>query len=328
MNAPEEAVGPTLRAAREELRLSVPEVGTVLKVPNRVVEDIEAERFDALPARVFTRAYIRNYAALVRLDPETVLCAYDRQTGQNELAEIEARPLVAVPRSVVALAKRLRPPGRPSWVFGGTVVLIAALASLFLWIVSSGESPSAPAPVDQSNEASARDAERRVASVDEASPESATAPVPPSNERVEPAPGAVVERETAGSGTSERETPAAEGASASAPLDSTDGLPAGLADSAQAFASLSNPLTYTPGEDHALVFHFTHDCWVVVLDGAGNALHEDLERAEDRLEVRGEAPFTITLGYAPGVTLEYNGEAVMLAQHTNDNGVAKLVLGL
>ena len=52
------------------------------------------------------------------------------------------------------------------------------------------------------------------------------------------------------------------------------------------------------------------------------------KRAGDHLEVRGEAPFTITLGYAPGVQLEYNGESVMLAQHTNDNDVAGLVLGL
>ena len=82
-----------------------------------------------------------------------------------------------------------------------------------------------------------------------------------------------------------------------------------------------------PGDDHVLIFHFTHDCWVQVFDAAGGVLHEDLERAEGGLEVRGDAPFTITLGYAPGVNLEYNGERVMLAQHTHDN-VAKLALGL
>ena len=75
-----------------------------------------------------------------------------------------------------------------------------------------------------------------------------------------------------------------------------------------------------------LEFLFSDDCWVEVRGGEGELLHMDLARAGDTLNVTGDAPFSIVLGYAPGVRLTYNGDAVALGPHTR-NRKAELVLG-
>ena len=309
--------GSALRDARDALGLSVSEVATRLKVPKTVVENIEAERLDALPARVFARAHIRSYASLVELDPDEMVSAYDRKTGQEESAEIESRPQATLPGVLVALRKSLRLTRMQSWVFGGTVILFTALAGIFLWFAWPSEAPvvSGPAgqPVEQSSRASTEDDVEPVSSAEGDLYESSTpadAPDGPVAQDEAPVPDAVADAISGGSPDAPPDGPAEE-----------------LSEIQQALASLSNPLTYTPGDAHVLVFHFSSDCWVEVLDAAGALLHQDLERAGDRLEVRGDAPFSITLGYAPGAQLEYNGDPVMLSQHTH-NDVARLVLGL
>lgn len=75
-----------------------------------------------------------------------------------------------------------------------------------------------------------------------------------------------------------------------------------------------------------LTFEFSDDCWVEVRSTGGGNLYSDLGRADSRLELVGQGPFRILLGYAPGVQVFFNDEAVPLAPHTRDN-VATLVLG-
>lgn len=307
--------GPELRAARERLGLSVREVATSLKVPTEAVSSIEDEQFDALPARVFTRAYLRSYAELVGLDADALLWAYDQKTNPEEMEEVEARRSGPVLGVVAALMRDAKQHPLQSWVFGGTVVLFAALAGLFLWFAWPSDAPTAPVPAEER----ARDSLGRA--VQPASPaDDVPAPVPNEPPAIDP-PFAPSETAVSDSSPAARPDPR--------PIGPADGLPDSAPNGAdEGLVPLSNPLTYVPGDEHVLSFRFTQDCWVKVFDASGTSLHGDLERAGDELQVRGEAPFRITLGYAPGVQLEYNGERVMLAQHTNDSDVAELVLGL
>jgi cytoskeleton protein RodZ len=82
----------------------------------------------------------------------------------------------------------------------------------------------------------------------------------------------------------------------------------------------------TAGGDDQLSFGFSDDCWVEIKSGTGASLYSDLNRAGAVLELVGQGPFRILLGYAPGVRLTFNGEPVPLAPHTRNN-VATLVLG-
>ena len=354
-----ESPGAALRAARNAMGYSVAEVAARLKVPTNVVENIEADKFDALRAKVFIRAYIRSYADLVQLDPNAMLWAYDQNTDpEQQSPETKTRPLSTVRRVLVDL---VRMPRGQSWVFAGTVILIAALAGVFLWLAWPSDVPIASAVVGQPN----GEASQQVSIADEMPrdfPVAAELPAsfsdqPAPNGPAESAPNGPAESVPTGPSDSALDDPAEPAPSEPAepapnepiepasgdptpvpvpgdppgdlPTGPTEGVLDGLTEDVSAQpVILSNPLTYVPGDDHELVFRFTDDCWVQVLDASGSLLHEDLERAEGELELRGDAPFTITLGYAPGVQLEYNGERVMLTQHTHENLVAKMVLGL
>ncbi len=324
--------GSALRTAREELGLEMLEVASALKVSWAVVANIEDEKFDELPARVFVRAYLRSYAELVGLDPRKLLRTYDQKTDPGQTEEAATRRLRGVAGSMATFARELRVGHWQSWVFGGTVVLFSALAGLFLWFAWPSDAPIASAPAEERNEASVDDTPQPASSVDDAVPDDASEPV--SDEPIEPRANeslALGEPPVSGGAAVPDRSPT--GPPDSSPDAAPNGSPDGRPDSPsngseEESVALSNPLTYVPGDEHVLAFQFARDSWVEVIDASGARLHQALERAEDQLDVRGAAPFTITLGYAPGVRLEYNGEPVMLAQHTNDNNVAKLVLGL
>ncbi len=78
--------------------------------------------------------------------------------------------------------------------------------------------------------------------------------------------------------------------------------------------------------EDTLRFSFTQDCWVEVKDGSGKMIFADLRRANDTLELNGVGPFNVLLGYAPGVTLDYNGEPVNVVVNRKKDS-ARLLVG-
>lgn len=82
---------------------------------------------------------------------------------------------------------------------------------------------------------------------------------------------------------------------------------------------------FAQGEDHVLL-RFSSDCWVEIRDAEGRGIVSDLGREGQTLEVFGQGPFRVLLGYARGVQLTYNGEPVGLASHIR-NDIASLVVG-
>lgn len=321
--------GAALRAAREAMGTGTDDIARSLRVPVRIVENIEDERFDVLPAPVFTRAYIRSYAELVELDPDTMSFAYDRKTDPGETVESEVRRPAAIAGKMAVLSRALKLPSWQSWVFGGTVILFVAAFGLFVWLMWPSDVPTSSGQDEPSGEAPVADETRTDWSAADALPE----PAAPAG-TLEETPADPVESEPAG------RSGAPVYVSESSPAGSPEDLPDGPTDSPpdaplqisldgaeEGSVPITNPLTYVPGDEHVLVFRFIDDCWVEVLDAGGARVHGDLERAGNELEVSGQAPFALTLGYASGVELEYNGQPVVLEPHTKNN-VARLVLGL
>lgn len=73
-----------------------------------------------------------------------------------------------------------------------------------------------------------------------------------------------------------------------------------------------------------LEFTFKEDSWVEVSDRS-RMLFAELGTAGQSVSVTGHPPFNITIGYAAGVELRYQGEAIALAPHTQ-GGQANLVV--
>jgi cytoskeleton protein RodZ len=76
-------VGARLRQAREAQGLAIDDVAQQLKFAPRQIESLEQERFDRLPGPTIARGMVRNYARLLRLDPEPLI---ERMAPQAEKA--------------------------------------------------------------------------------------------------------------------------------------------------------------------------------------------------------------------------------------------------
>jgi len=300
MNEVTEGPGAALCAARESLGITCREVAEALNLALRVIESIEANDYEKLPAPVFTRGYIRAYAKLLELDPDPIVARYSPEDLDDTTRE------EVVFTSIEDVIRRY-----PGWFVGGgaTIVLVLLGALLYsLWPFPDRFQSGAVEPVEQSmttpavaadsfpgiqvQRAPQRPALDEVRDADDQS----------SNERLRPG--------------AQNETPS--GHASADDIDAETELvgiePRGAV---QRITAVGND---------RLWFAFSDDCWVEVLSTPGENLYSDLSRAGQTLELVGSGPFRILLGYAPGVRMAFNGEPVVLAPHTRNN-VASLVLG-
>ena len=91
-----ESFGLRLRAARERRGLTLESVTAKTKVPATLWEALERNDLASWPSGLFARAYVRDYARIVGLDPEEVVeefCRYfpngDRRRGNLIRAQAE-----------------------------------------------------------------------------------------------------------------------------------------------------------------------------------------------------------------------------------------------
>jgi cytoskeleton protein RodZ len=119
-------LGAYLRQARERSALSTGDVSAGSRIVPRLVDALEADRHDLLPAPVYVRGFIRAYCAQVGADAEEAIRIYDAQA-------IPDPPLTVWPSPLPA---RSLPTGR-SWqrvVAGSLVVTAVGAAALFLLV--------------------------------------------------------------------------------------------------------------------------------------------------------------------------------------------------
>ncbi len=79
---PEPLTGADLRRVREEKGVSLEEIASMSKVGIRHLKYIEADRHASLPAAVYLRGFVQEYARAVGLDP--------KQTAKSYLAHLRS----------------------------------------------------------------------------------------------------------------------------------------------------------------------------------------------------------------------------------------------
>ena len=92
-------VGAELARARQAEGLSIGDVAQQLKFAPRQLEALEAERFGDLPGATIARGMLRNYARLVKLDPEPLLERAAQRLGGPAADHLAARYSQPVPFS-------------------------------------------------------------------------------------------------------------------------------------------------------------------------------------------------------------------------------------
>ncbi|WP_176142521.1 helix-turn-helix domain-containing protein [Halobacillus hunanensis] len=86
-------IGSRLREAREAKQLTLEEVQSTTKIQKRYLQAIENNEFGTLPGKFYTRAFIREYASAVGLNPEQVM-----EEHSSELPTTEEEPVVTYSR--------------------------------------------------------------------------------------------------------------------------------------------------------------------------------------------------------------------------------------
>ena len=79
-------VGSRLRAAREAKQLSVRAIAKTTKIPVGALEALEENDVARLPGGIFSRGFVRSYAAAVGLNPEQTLRDFLAQLPAHETA--------------------------------------------------------------------------------------------------------------------------------------------------------------------------------------------------------------------------------------------------
>ena len=276
--------GALLRAARESRGHSIEEVAYALKLTPKQVAAIEQDSFDLLPGATFARGFVRNYARIMNLDAAPLLAALEHRMSQGQ---VELAPLSNAAGTLPANAGAR---GVPRLL----LVLLLAVAIALIVAVYFDRSQTATLTSWRPGAATGSATAPVVSAVTIAPGSATTAPSSPA-----PAAATTAHLDAAAPPklAPEPVTPAVEQA---APAK-TPAAP--LASAAEAGTRTLN-------------FSFSKDSWVEVKDGSGKLLAAKLNKPDSTLAVSGRPPFSLVIGNARAVQLEYDGKAVDLKPHT------------
>jgi cytoskeleton protein RodZ len=268
-----------LRAARERQGLHIAALAAAIKIPQRKLEALEADRVDELPDATFARALAMTVCRALKIDAAPVLAQLP-QLGSKGLAAATGglnapfrdRPGRADPADLSAVRHPL------SWA--ALAVLVAAAAVFLspsgwwdgLWPGGSPlQAPAAPAPAASAVVA---------------------APAPPPAASASVAPVALP--------ASAASAPAVE------VVHSVPDAEAGASAVADSAAGLA-------------VLRATDATWVEVIDAGGQVLVQRLLQPGESLGLNGRLPFKLKIGNAAATQLQFRGQGVDLAPATRDN---------
>jgi cytoskeleton protein RodZ len=273
------SAGALLRQAREAAGMSLDAAAGQLKLAPRQVRAIEDGDFAQLPGRTFVRGFVRNYARLVGLDPDTVLAALPAAAAAPAL-EAPALHETAPTMGELPSSERTRP-GWTRWAIPLTLVAIVAAAAVYEFMRGPDTRQSAP-------------------------------PAPAAAERPAPAPAAVPAPGPAPAAPEPAGMPLPN--PVAAPVGATDaatGAPPGPATG----AAPAGP----EAAEAPVVLAFRAASWAEVRDRTGRVLLSQTVPAGQTQTLTGTPPFEVHLGNAQDVAVTFKGKAVDLAPYTRQN---------
>jgi len=117
-------IGSSLRAAREQRQLQLPEIERATRIRAKYLVALEEERFDALPGTAYAKGFLRTYADFLGLDGAQFVDEFNERFAPAELPEAAAPVRIQRPRRL--LGARL------------VVIPLAVGVGLFIWRTAGG----------------------------------------------------------------------------------------------------------------------------------------------------------------------------------------------
>ena len=291
-----------LAAVREQRGMGKGEVAQRLKLHPKQLDAIERGDWAALPGRAFVRGCIRSYGRLLGVEVEPLL----QSIGGFAEAE-ELRPTASLaapmPRGAGFGFDGEGKGSRLPWALLGVIGVIAValffgrdgdVSKVTSWIGDGGKPSSAPAP-----------------QVSSPTGDPSAAPAGAAGTPLVPPPL----------------VPPAGAPQAAVPQAGATG--AGTAASPPAAAAPAPPVVVVPAAPPPPPIRISskQDAWVDVRQADGKSVFTGTVRANSPTDVKGTPPFSVTVGNANQVTLEFEGKPVDLKPvTTSPNNIAKVQL--
>lgn len=168
-----ESPGEYLRRERELRGVSLEEIHRATRVPMRILEALEADRYDELPHQAFVKGYIKAYCKHIGLDETDTILRYEMyqrevslkvMPADREEAKVRRTPSVLESRNLVA----------------GLVVLGVVMIVLFYVFTRGpgGHAPVVTGPVKEAPEKAVREVPEEKAAMAPENPPAAPEKVP------------------------------------------------------------------------------------------------------------------------------------------------------
>jgi cytoskeletal protein RodZ len=139
-------VGELLKKKREELGKDLREISDILKIKRDYLKAIEEENFSMLPEEVYVKGYIRKYAELLKINPESALNSYNNQISSSRTGEKDP-----FQQELLQKKKRLK----SSYIVAALVIIVfVIILTITGFFQSPREEYSALAPLKTKNEVS------------------------------------------------------------------------------------------------------------------------------------------------------------------------------
>jgi cytoskeleton protein RodZ len=325
-----DSLGEQLRECREKKQIGITEIAAQMHLDARIIRAIEDDNYDALPDPIYVRGYIRSYCKLLGLNADEYLEIFRKNVNRGDP---EIIPEVKYPSQTSSSDK-------PVKLFTYLISLGLVLLVIAWWQSNFIITNQAGVDTNSAGENSLLIPEPLIDDLTIDDPGMSTdsqleVPGNISFERLDENLGMNILDDydnTGAASMDEDEITQDMDTLTSGQEGGTTTLTNGLAGQEQ--ETLSARSAEEPGQTvsppsvgpDSLVLNITADSWIEIFDVNEQKIYFDLGRTGERLALKGTAPFDILLGFAQGVTIEFNGKSVDQAPYTR-SGVARFSLG-
>jgi len=304
--------GDRLRTERIELGLSIEDVATRMHLSVGILEAIEENNFDDITAPIFVKGYLRAYARIVSLNEDEIIQQYLDYYSDEDPPIFPTRNLAPEISTDDARVK---------WITYLVIIGLLALLAMWWWnqyqfktdVVSlDAESTDSIQQAEATSDIADSNIDKTADAAMRATAETDVSPIPLEATEVSELTILAKTQEEVNLEQAEQDIKEV----IQQQVEVTDVV--GLSEEISRMAP-------TGSEQFEILIHA--DTWVEVIDASGHRLVYELLRAEQKLNLTGQAPFEIFLGNGHGVELIYNNEAIDISSRIRDNNTARLKIG-
>ncbi len=285
--------GRVLRTEREKQGLSSQEIAKRTHLDIKIVESIEQDSDEGMPAATYVRGYLRSYAKIVGVDPDHIITLYNSDSPQPPP---EILPEVKQPSQVSSSDKPVK-----AFTY---LITLGLVLLLLIWYQSNFvvETSSMNEPANYNSQTTINGVDITYDIINH--PDSWQSPknIP---EVESPSPTTDKHDDTL-----ELQSDNGEQTLGILPIEGIDN---------------KSPSSNTGSGPDKIDLEVKRDSWIEINDANDKKLFHDLALGGETYSIHGTAPFSVLFGFSPGVTIKFNGKAFNHSRYSN-NGIARFKL--